>query len=143
MADTVMNTIQILNKDYLQRYPDEALHIATELNGNELAGLLRAQPIHIATRVWDSLPPETAADGIDGLNDTLVKQLLTRSDPVHTARFLAYLSTNKRVRYLILLDPVKSKELEVLLGYPENSAGAIMDPRFLTLHGHMSVSRKR
>ena len=139
MVDTVLNTMQILNKNYLQRYPDEALNIAAELNSDELAGLLRAQPVPLATRVWDALSPETAADVIDGLDDSLVKQLLTRSDPVHTARFLAFLSPHKRIRFLSLLDPVKGKELEVLLGYPENSAGAIMDPRFLTLHDHMSV----
>ena len=84
MADTTVNTMQILNKDYLQRYPDEALHTAAELDGNELAELVRAQSIQIATRVWDSLPPEIAADVIDELGDSLVKQLLTRSDPVHT-----------------------------------------------------------
>ena len=94
MADTLSNTMQILNKDYLQRYPDEALHTAAELDGNELAELVRAQSIQIATRVWDSLPPEIAADVIDELGDSLVKQLLTRSDPVHTARFLAYLATD-------------------------------------------------
>lgn len=129
----------MLNRDYLQRYPDEALRIVADLNGSELTGLLRAQPIQLATRVWDSLSPEIAAEVADGLDDQLVKELLTRSDPVHTARFLAYLSGSMREKYLAQLDPVKSKELNMLLGYPENSAGAIMDPRFLTLHGHMTI----
>ena len=139
MVQGIVNTLDMLNRDYLQRYPDEALRIVADLNASELSGLLRAQSIQLATRVWDSLSPELAAEVVEDLDDQLVKHLLTRSDPVHTARFLAYLSGRMREKYLALLDPVKSKELSLLLGYPENSAGAIMDPRFLTLHGHLSV----
>jgi len=38
-----------------------------------------------------------------------------------------------------MLPPAKAKELEGLMVYPDDSAGAIMDPRFLTLHGYMTV----
>lgn len=139
MVDAIVNTMHMLNRDYLQRYPEEAMHLVARLKGNELVGLLRAQPIQIAIRVWDTLSPEMAADVIDELDDDLAKQLLSRSDPVRTARFMAYLAAGKRQRYLLMLDPVKAKELEMLLGYPENSAGTIMDSRFITLHGYMTI----
>ncbi len=139
MMDGILNTMQALNRKYLQRYPDEAMRVVAELKEDELVILLREQPIQMAVRIWDTLSPEIAADVLTVIDDDLATQLLTRSDPVRTSRMLAYMSKSKRERYLTLLEPVRSKELQVLLEYPQDSAGAIMDPHFIYLHGEMTI----
>jgi len=139
MLDGVMNAVHRLNTDYLQRYPDEAIQIVAGLNTEDIIELLHAQPAALAIRIWGSLSTEIAADVIEGLDNGLVKQLLSRSDPVRAARFMAFLKADKRHDYLSMLPPAKAKELEGLMVYPDDSAGAIMDPRFLTLHGYMTV----
>lgn len=139
MLDGIMNTVHRLNTDYLQRYPSEAIQVVAGLKTEDIIELLHAQPVALAVRIWETLSTEIAAEVIERLDNGLVKQLLSRSDPVRAARFMAFLPTDKRHDYLSMLDPAKAKELEVLMAYPEDSAGAIMDPRFLTLHRHTTV----
>src|SRR3989304_298137 len=139
MLDGVMNAVHRLNPDSLQRYPDEAIQIVAGLNTEDIIELLHAQPAALAIRIWGSLSTEIAADVIEGLDNGLIKQLLSRTDPVRAARFMDFLKTENRHAHLSMLPPAKAKELEGLMVYPDDSAGSIMDPRFLTLHGYMTV----
>jgi Mg/Co/Ni transporter MgtE len=76
--DSILNTMQALNREYLQRYPDEAMHVVSELDEAELVTLLREQPVQMAVRIWDTLSPEIAAEILSGIEDDLATELFEK-----------------------------------------------------------------
>jgi magnesium transporter len=58
---------------------------------------------------------------------------------VHAARAFQRLPDEQRFNLLQQLDAGKQQELQSLVQYPDNSAGAIMDVRFIGLQEHMTV----
>jgi len=67
------------------------------------------------------------------LPEAIVKQLLQYADPVHASRALVRLEEEERQRMMALVDSARQRELTSLVEYPEDSAGSLMDPRFLPL----------
>jgi len=132
-------TVKLLNTEFLQRYPDEAMRTASHLRPRELAEFLAHQPATLAAAVWERLAPDLAEALLEQLDDALVRSLLSASEPVHNARLLSRLRPEAQARLLKLLDPAKARELEELMSYAPDSAAALMDARYLPLAASMSA----
>jgi magnesium transporter len=72
---------------------------------------------------------------------------LTELEPAHSASLLARVPQTERERYLTLLNPQIGKEIEALMRYDPDSAGRLMDPRFVAfredLLAHEALARLR
>lgn len=143
MAQELAQTVQLLNQDFLGRYPDEAARAASQLPLKEVAKLLRDQPFRLATTVWERLPIETCVHILPNLDRSLAGRLLSRSEPSRAVLVLLRLDEDERSNYLELLPAAKSHELSDLMRYPEDSAAHAMDTHFLTLRAEMTVREAR
>ena len=137
--DKLEQTVQALNQAYLQRYPAEAIVAIAGMRIADVTELLMSQAVTEAINIWQQLPSELAGSVMTRLPDTLVKQLLMRADAVRVARILIRQANDERERFLSFVDPIKRRELLELTQYPEDSAGSVMDTRFVSLKEGMSV----
>lgn len=139
--ERIEQTVQALNQAYLQRYPVEAMAAAASLPVTDITELLITQPVAQAIGIWERLPLDVAAEIFTRVPEVLIKQLLMRADPVRVARALLRLEHTEYERLLGFTDATKKRELLELVQYPEDSAGAVMDNRFVALNETMSVRR--
>ena len=128
-----------LNREFVRRHPAEAGRAAGALRPAELADWLAGLPPEQALELWDGLGPEVAAALLDRLPQPVLQLVLRRGDPVRVARLLSGRRPAERDRLLALVPPFRARELGDLMQYPEQSAGALMDPRFAGLHADMNA----
>jgi magnesium transporter len=139
MSTDAVHAINALNNEYILHHPQEALRDLIQLSKDELAELMESLPITNSILIWDQLPLDTAASLLSDIDTKVATQCLKRGDPVHAAQVLARLPEESRTRFNNLLDKNKLREFEQLTIYPEDSAGALMDVRFVPLYEHLTV----
>jgi magnesium transporter len=139
--------ITALNVRFLLDYPREAARKLEAMSAREVAETLATQPAHVIVPVWQYFAGDVEQAVMGCLPDDLASQLLTELEPGHSASLLARLPRAERERYLALLNPQIGKEIEALLRYDPDSAGYLMDPRFVAfredLLAHEALARLR
>jgi magnesium transporter len=139
MPHDVSHAVTALNEDFLRRYPAEAARAAADMHPEDIAELLKGQPVARAIAIWQQLPLDLAAVVLQQLGDDLTCQLLNRADAVRSARAYARLREGRRERLRPRLAASRVRELEHLMHYPANSAGALMDTNFPLLTAAMTA----
>ncbi len=137
MPKELDSVIQTLNREYLAQYPAESVSVMGRLKNDEIASLLETQSPRQASRMWEQLSPDIAADVLSRVRESFAHDLLSIADPTITARAFMRISSDSRARFLNMLDNGKKNQLLKLLQYPEGSAGSLMDTRFAVLRGDM------
>ena len=132
-------TLLALNRDFVRRYPAEAGRAAAGLRPEELSDWMAGLPPELLLAVWDGLPPEMAERLLERLPETALRRVWQRGDPIRLARLLARQRPAVRERLLGLVSSLRARELRDLTLYPEESAGALMEPRYVGLTRAMNV----
>jgi len=140
MSSQAMHAVQALNQAFLSNHPESAQQAASRLETEELVELFQQLSASEMIRLWDGLMLDAACSVLQQLPEINVRQILQRGDPVYTARVLVRLPAAERQQKMQLLDSGRQRELNALVQYPEESAGALMDPRFLPLSDALSIS---
>jgi len=128
-----MEVDQSLARNFAEEHPAEAARVLEEMMPDEIAGYL------------DALPPRAAANVLQKMTSSSAAECLPRLSLARFAQILAALPLDRAAALLRRLEPARQEELLArapadvgallgrLLRYPENSAGALMDPRALAL----------
>ena len=139
MSTDAAHALEALNQAFLRRHRLPALQAANRLATDELVELFQTLSPVDMIRLWDGLMLDVASSVLQQLPDTAVRHILQRGDPVFTARVLVRLPAGEHQQKLKLVDSARQRELNALVQYPEDSAGGLMDPRFLPLSESLSV----
>lgn len=139
MSVDVVHAINALNSEYFRHFTDEAVDNSVLLSRKDQIELIKTQSITNAIQIWEHLPQDVAAEVLVALPDELALQCLQKGDSVHAARVIKRLPHDQHHYYQERLDTGKRQELEILVQYPEDSAGTLMDVRFLPLYEDISV----
>lgn len=139
MSVDAIHAVYALNQAFLRQHPLRAQLAVNQLSLEDLLELLQNQAATDMITMWNGLMLDVAARVLQQLPEAKVIQILQRGDPVHTARVLVRLVAEQRQHLMMLVDSTRQRELSDLVQYPENSAGALMDPRFLPLTETLSV----
>lgn len=139
MTANAMYAVQALNQAYMRLHPAEAIQQISKLSINSVISIFERQQPSEAVALWDRLPLGVATSVLPQLSDTLAKQVMQRSEPVHTARVLVQLDADQRKSLLSYVSNVRQRELSALVQYPDDSAGALMDQRFIPLYESLTV----
>ncbi|MCW9048150.1 MAG: magnesium transporter [Gammaproteobacteria bacterium] len=139
MSANAMYAVDALNQDFLQRHPQAAQQAVNQLPVDDIVELLQTLPAIDMISLWDSLVLDVAGLVLQRLAEKNCRQVLQRGDPIHAARVLSRLSDDNRQPMLMLVDSNRQRELSTLVQYPENSAGSLMNPRFLLLNENLTV----
>jgi len=139
MNQTAVTVFDTLNRRFLIDYPNEAAEALEPMPPEEIAGVLVQQPLHAVAALWPYLSAHVAEQLLPRLPDRLARGVLTELEPSQCAALLARLSPEDRASRLAALDITVRAELEGLLKYDPDAAGALMDPRVTGFRGTMTV----
>jgi magnesium transporter len=116
----------------LERVPRaEAARLLGDVPAAEGAGVVASLSPFAAVEVLATLPVETAAGLVEALEDDVASRLARRMD--EGRRGVVFGALPSRV----------ARRLETLMRFPENSAGALMDPDVLALAEDLTVAEAR
>ena len=139
MSATTENITHALNLAFLRRDRWLAQKTINALPTNELVELLEVMPVTEIIPVWDKLMLDKACNVIQRVGEASARHIMQRGDPLFTARVLARISLDERQRLMNFVDLQRQRELISLVQYPQDSAGSLMDQRFLSLTEDMTA----
>lgn len=110
------------------------------LDPEDTAIVFRLLPRERALDVFELLEPHDQQQVLDGLRADRVRHLIESMDPDDRARLFDEMPAKVVHRLLAQLSPDERALTTVLLGYPEESAGRLMSPEFVSLRASMTAS---
>lgn len=119
------------------------LDIADELarlDPAERAVPFRLLPRDRALAVFEALDPVHQQQVLESLRDDRFRQLVEDMEPDDRARLVGELPAKVATRVLAGLSEEERAMTAALLGYPEESAGRVMSPRYVNLRESMTVA---
>lgn len=121
----------------------DAIEIAEELirlDEAERAIVFRLLPKDRALAVFEALDPTYQEQLITALADDSVHELFLGIDADDRARLLDEVPALIAKRLLNALPPYARRNTNILLGYPEESAGRMMSPRYVSVRAGFSAA---
>lgn len=119
--------------------PDIA-EIFVDLKPGDEAVLLRLLPRELAAEVFEYLPIDDQEKVLQALGSGEVAQILSDIAPDDRTRLLEELPAAATQKLLNLLSPEERKVATDLLGYPKNSIGRRMTPRYVAIQQNWTVA---
>ncbi len=131
--------LDALVSGYVGMFPGEVAQVLEDASAADTAALLSARPVASATGVVHRLSPGQAAAMLAHLPDRAARRIVEHLGPARAAALLARLEPEDRSRLVGLLPRPLAGELDELARYPEDTAGALMDPRVTAFPGDAQV----
>jgi len=130
LAEELMRTQPARAAAVLERLPvEQAAAVLAELPAAHTAPVLAALSVLVAAAVIERCKPTVAAAMIHAIPDDSASRILRRVAEAPRAAVFAELSARE------------SRTFQTLLQFPENSAGALMDPDVLALPDDLTASQ--
>ena len=139
MKQKLTNAINALQRDLVEGYPDDAVRLLERQSPEEVAEILGRLPVRETAAVWEQLSPDIGIRALEALETGKAVQVLRHINPTRTAAMLAMRDEKSREHYLAMLPEQEAQELRMILAYPAESAGALMDPRVMLLRRDTTV----
>jgi magnesium transporter len=128
-------------RDILCNFPAaEVAEIFYDLPPDDEAVLLRLLPRDLAAEVFECLPLEDQEKLLHALGSEQVAQILNDIAPDDRTALLEELPAAATQKLLNLLSPEERKIATDLLGYPKNSIGRRMTPRYVAIQQNWTVA---
>ncbi len=143
MTEVAQQTAAVLTQGFIDLYPAEAARIIDNRPQAEIIELLQSQPASLATALFQRMAPDVAAETLPLLDSNRARHMIGTMEPAAAAALLARIEAEARTRLLESCSPSLAKELTLLMSYPADSAGALMDPRVMTFHSEATVKQAR
>lgn len=125
---------------FLLDYPREAARRLERLSPQDIAAVLVEQPIHALIPVWRGLTGDIERAVLPVLPAKLARHILSELEPTEAVALLSRFDVDAREDYLAQLNPEIADELRTSMARQPDSAGALMDPRFLAFDAALPVA---
>jgi magnesium transporter len=135
-----MQNWQELRDTLLELHPSDVADLIIALPEEEEAFVFRILPKDQAAQVFSYLPPDHQEGLIASLTNEQVRSVLQSMNPDDRTRLLEEMPAEVTRRLLATLTPEDLKNTRWLLGYPEDSAGRYMTPRYVTVSPGMTAA---
>ena len=119
--------------------PSDVAAVLNEVEEKELALLFRLLPKEQAAETFVEMDPELQELLIKGFSDTELKEVMDELYVDDAVDIVEEMPANVVKRILKAADPQMRKEINEILRYPENSAGAWMTTEYVSLRPEMTV----
>lgn len=122
-------------------FPAEAARQIAAMPPRNAAETLRVQPVHVVVQVFEKLSHGIIDVILLQLPEKRAAELLSAMDSGLSCALLSRLDKDTRNRYLSLLKKGVADELSVLLEYPEDSAGRLMQSKVIAFNEDTPVDQ--
>jgi magnesium transporter len=120
-------------------HPSDVADLIIALPREEEGFVFRVLPRDEAGEVFSYLPPDHQEGLIESLSNEQVRNVLAEMNPDDRTRLLEEMPAEVTRRLLTALSPEDLKNARWLLGYPEDTAGRYMTPRYVTVQPEMTA----
>jgi len=134
-----MASSEDLSYAFLEHHPTDAARVIERLAPASAAALLQSAPLRLAAPVLRQMLPLAGARCLERLADVDAAGLLRSVGAQAGVALLRNLDAARRASLLAQLPSALTLAYELLLGYPEDSIGAWMDPRPPAFPADMSI----
>ncbi len=128
-----MGSTEDLSFAFLESHPTDAARVLERVAPQNVAALLSDAPVRLVAPALRAMLPMHVARCLDTLADDTVSGLLRAMGPQAGVAVLHYVPESRRNALLAQLPTALTMAFRLLLGYPEDTVGAWMDPRVLAL----------
>jgi len=135
-----METHKLLAKHFAEDHPLDAARVLEAIAIADASAYLDELPARLAAKVLQKMVSTSAAECMAQLSPPRFAQVLAVLPLDNAAGLLRRLEPERRAELLSRAPSNLSALLTRLLRYPENSAGALMDPRALSLPEDITVT---
>ncbi len=135
-----MTSGEELSFAFLESHPADAARVMERIAPDAAAALLRSAPLRLVVPVLRQMLPIAGARCLEPLDDADAAGLLRGVGAQSGVALLRYLGAARRESLLRQLPTAAAIAYELLLGYPEGTVGAWMDPRTLALPADTTVA---
>lgn len=129
-----------LREAFSELDPPDVAEILEDFPVQESAVVFRILPRDQATVIFEYLPVERQTQLVQSLADEQLVNLLNEMAPDDRTRLFEELPPEVTRRALASLSPEELRVARQLLGYPENSAGRSMTPKYIAVRPTMTVA---
>lgn len=126
---------EVLSFAFLESHPADASRVLERLAPQNVSALLADAPVRLAAPVLRMMLPPFVARCLEPLADETVSGLLRGMGPQAGVAVMHYLPEARRHALLAQLPTGMGMAFRLLLGYPQDTVGAWMDPRVVVLTG--------
>jgi magnesium transporter len=138
LIQTVKNLLSEQNLEGLKALLREAkvdavVQCLRELSPQEQALLFRLLDKERALQVFESLTRSEQSDLVRAMDDPDLIRLVESMEPDERVELFEELPAKVAKRVLLEVSPEVRQSISLLLGYPEGSAGRVMNPNYLAL----------
>ena len=146
VGDALRDIIHQRNWDQLRERlrelnPSDVSDLIIALPAEEEAFVFRVLSKEQAAEVFSYLPPDHQEELIASLTNEQVRSVLQSMTPDDRTRLLEEMPAEVTRRLLTTLSPDELKNVRFLLGYPEDTAGRYMTPRYVTIEPEMTAGQ--
>jgi Mg/Co/Ni transporter MgtE len=118
---------------YVSGHPADAARVLEALAPVEAAAVVSGLPARVAAPALTAMLPPAAARVITALSDSVALSVLSAAGAQAAVAILRHVPEPRRTRLVEGLPTATALAARLLLGYPEDSAGAWSDPQAITL----------
>lgn len=140
MNATLVQAADHLNRRFFIDYPLDAAKTIEKLPIADVVLATAPQPVHVLAPVIRKLTADAAARLLSALPDESSDAVISALAPSEAVRILGHLSEQQRTARLARLDKAISSDLEMLMSYPAETAGRIMNTHVQTFRQDTTVS---
>ncbi|HSH93585.1 MAG TPA: CBS domain-containing protein, partial [Roseimicrobium sp.] len=127
-------------REVLLEFPAvEVAEILGDMSAGDKAVLLRILPSQFATEVFDHLSLGDQEELVQALGNEQVARILNDLQPDDRTALLEELPPSVTQKLLDLLTPEERRIAVELLGYPKDSVGRLMTPRYVAIRNEWTV----
>lgn len=128
-----------LVQGFLRLYPYEAARMLEKLPVPEAVRILESEPIPQAAAVLERLAPDLGHEVLRRVPEAAAARILSALEPGFAASLLARFEPEERKRRLKAIPAQSARLIELILTYPKDCAGGLMDPRVMVFYPETTV----
>ena len=129
----------VLREAFSHFHPNDIAEILVDVPDADDVPIFRILPRELAGQVFSYLPPHHQEVLVRSLSSDQMRTLLSEMSPDDQTRVLEELPSEVTRRLLSSLSPEELKAARDLLGYPANSAGRCMTPKYVSIRSDMTA----
>jgi magnesium transporter len=135
----MFESMQRLSQEFIKEHPVDAARILEQLPTDNIVKFLTDVPPVLAAKVSNFIPPLKASKYLENLDYKKAAAIIEKLTVEVATALLRRVEESKRLAILEVLPDDIMKLLSLVLQYPENTAGALMDPQVFTVFDDISV----
>jgi magnesium transporter len=134
-----MDSQRLLSIAFTTAHPADVAENLDQLSVEDVVDYLGEIPPDIAAQTISFMSPVVASKCLEGMKSTLAVSIISYLSLEISALLLRRIDTPRQVEVLKILPDSLKQSLELLLKYPEDSAGALMNPQVITIFEDLTV----